>query len=448
MASASTALARHGLVANFATRLRQLDSNGPHWVRELRRRGRARFEALGLPGPGLEEWRGTSVAPIAGTEFVPAASAADPLDLAGLPEVAQLDLGGPRLIFIDGRFCAGPSRGVERPGLWIGGLAAALAAIPERLQPHLAEQDPGHLPAFAALNSAFLDDGAALVVGAGVDAGAPVQLVFATTGGARPIAVHLRTLVAVGPGARLRVVETHVGAGQGAYLTNGVTQIFAGDGAQLDHCRVQLDGPLAFHLGNVRARQMRDSRCVLRAIDLGGRLVRNDVVATLDGEGAECRLDGLYLTSGEQHVDNHTVLEHAQPRGSSRELYKGILSGRSRSVFNGRIVVRANAQQTDAKQSNPNLVLSRGALAQTRPQLEILANDVRCTHGATIGRLDEEAVFYLRSRGLGAWEARQLILAGFAGEVLDRLELPALRAALERAVAARLPGVGGGDVPA
>ena len=238
--------------------------------------------------------------------------------------------------------------------------------------------------------------------------------------------------------SRVQVVETYLGLGDGVYLTNSVTDVVAGDASHVEHYRLQLESPNAFHLSSVESRQGRHSRCNLHNINLGGHLVRHDIVGVLDGEGADCHLNGLYLTRGSQHVDNHTILDHAKPHGDSRELYKGILDGNSRAVFNGRIIVREGAQKTDAKQSNSNLLLSKGALAQTRPQLEIYADDVRCTHGATIGRVDEDAVFYLQSRGIGPDEARNMLVFAFAGEVLDLIGPDVLRDWLSRAVTERL----------
>jgi Fe-S cluster assembly protein SufD len=271
-----------------------------------------------------------------------------------------------------------------------------------------------------------------------------VHLLFLSRGGERPAALHPRVVLVAEPGSRLCVVETHAGLpdGDAPYLSNPVTDLHAGEGASVEHYRVQLEGPRAFHVSALHGRQARDTRCLSLNVDLGGRLVRHDLGWVLAGEGAEARLDGLYVTRGDQHVDNHTVLDHASPHGTSREVYKGILDDRSRTVFNGRIVVRPGAQRTDAKQSNPNLILSGGALARTRPQLEIYADDVKCTHGATIGRLDEEAVFYLRSRGLDDLDARQLMLLAFADEVLASIAPAALREPLQAAVAARLPRAG------
>ena len=415
---------------------------GPDWVRALRESALRRFDTLGLPGPRDEKWRTTSVAPIAETEFAPAPRPDTTRIEERLPAAAKLDLGGPRLVFVDGHPIRELSNHDETPdGVWVGSLAHALETIPERVRPLLTRRDPAGLEAFDALNAALAVDGAVVLADAGADAGPPVQLVYLSTGDRGATASHLRTIVAAERQARLQVVETHAGLNGEVYLTNAVTDVLAGDDARIDHCRIQLEGPAAYHVSNLHSRQGRDSRIDLHNLNLGGRLVRHDVVSVLDGEGANCQLNGLYVTGEQQHVDNHTVLDHARPHGSSRELYKGVLGGRSRAVFNGRIIVRPDAQKTDAKQSNPNLILSTGALAHTRPQLEIYADDVKCTHGATVGRLDDEALFYLRSRGLSGTEARNLMIASFAGEVVERLKLPALRDEVERLLAARLPQV-------
>jgi Fe-S cluster assembly protein SufD len=427
---------RHPFLEGFARLEREVAARDPAWLAALRRAARARFEAAGFPTTRLEEWKQTSVSAIATGRFRPAEGGAGPPALP--PPLGE----GPRLVFVDGRLDAAASRRNRLPdGLRLAGLSEVLAAAPAELEGPLAARDPARAPAFRALNGALFEDGAFVSVARGVELAAPVELLFVATGAAG-LAAHPRNLIVAGPASRLRIVETYLGLGQDGYLTNVVTETLVGDGAAVDHCRIQLEGDGAFHVADVYSRQGCDSRYHAHAIQLGGRLSRHDVTAVLDGEGGWCRLDGLVLGRGEQHLDNHTVLDHAQPRCDSRELYKAILGGRSRTVFNGRIIVRPDAQRTDAKQSNPNLLLSDGALAHTRPQLEIHADDVKCTHGATIGRLDEEAIFYLRSRGVGRDEARRLLITAFAGEVLERIEPPALRAALEAAVEARLAAHG------
>jgi len=265
----------------------------------------------------------------------------------------------------------------------------------------------------------------------------PVQVVHGSTGGTRPTAAHPRLLVVAGAGSEATVVETFLGRPPARTLTNGVAELVLEESAILHHVRVVDEGE-AWHVGAVQAHQSRDSRLISHNLCLGAALTRIDLGSVLDGEGAECLLHGFYLAEGRQHVDNHTFLEHAKPHCPSRELYKGVLSGGARAVFNGRILVRPDAQKTDAKQQNRNLLLSGEATVYTRPQLEIYANDVKCTHGATIGRLDEQALFYLRARGIGKTEARALLLRAFAAEILEQIPVPALRQSLEQIVSERL----------
>ncbi len=429
-------------LAPLAGREHELAGRGPLWLRGLRRAGRERFVTLGFPTTRQEEWRATSVAPIATTAFQPAPSPA-PLSVADLPPVARLDLGGPRLVFVDGRHRSElSSTSPAIPGLWLGSLTRALDERPGAVREILERRGAAAGTAFEALGAAFLDDGAAVLIDPGTRLDPPLQLVFLASGRPQPLVSHPWILVALGAGSRACLIESYGALGDGPYLTNAVTDIVVGDAAELDHCRLNLEGPGAHHVAAIGCRQGRDSRLVSRSLTAGGHLTRHDLVARLEGEGAECRLDGLYLPRGEEHVDNHTTLDHARPHGSSRELYKGILSGRSRAVFNGRIIVRPGAQKTDAKQSNRNLLLSNSALAHTRPQLEIHADDVKCTHGATIGRLDDDAIFYLRSRGIERDAARNLLIRAFADEVLEAIPLEPLRALAAGLVAERLPRAG------
>jgi len=431
--------ARHPFLASFAEIERTRALRDPAWLSALRQASVERFERLGFPSRRLEAWRTTNVAKLAGLGFGPAPQREHKDNSSGLPEVARLELGGPRLVLIDGRHAPGLSSTTELPaGVWVGSLTDALEQIPERIEPQLTDHAPQQVSAFVALNGALVEDGAVVIIPDGVRLEQPIHLVFASSGAETPTANSPRTLIVIGKGSEASVVETYTGIGEGAYLVNALSDAVVGDNATLNHYRVQLEGPAAYHISNSRSRQGRDSRYLHHNINLGGRLVRHDLGAVLDGEGGWCQLNGLNLTSGEQHLDNHTTLDHTKPNCDSRELYKGILSGNSRGVFNGRIVVRPEAQKTDSKQSNPNLLLSAGALANTRPQLEIYADDVRCTHGATIGCLDRDAVFYLRSRGLSDAEARGLLLEAFAGEVLQQIEPEPLRTYLQGLVSEQL----------
>jgi Fe-S cluster assembly protein SufD len=427
----------------LAEHARALGERGPDWLRHLRRTGLARCESVGWPTTRDEAWRSTNLGALVSTDFDLPAQAPVP-DLSTLPPETVPELGGARLVFVDGRFAPEHSTPHDAGGLSVLSLGRLLAEQPDRLRPWLERRDPATHPCFEALNIALFEDGALVLAATGSDEARPVHLLFLTRPGTRPTAANPRIVVVAEPGSRLCVVETHAAlpGADAPYFVNPVTDLHTGDNARLEHYRIQLEGPRAFHVSAVHARQGRDSSCLLLNVDLGGRLVRHEVACVLEGEGAQARLDGLYATRGDQHVDNYTVLEHASPHGSSREVYKGILDERSRTVFNGRIIVRPGAQKTDAKQSNPNLLLSGAALARTRPQLEIYADDVKCTHGATIGRLDEDAVFYLRSRGLDELDARHLMIAAFADEVLTGVGPEGLRAALRAAVATRLPRTG------
>jgi len=414
---------------------------GPDWLRRLRRQGLARFEERGFPTIHDEAWRNTNVAPIVNVEYRPAAVGTDALRLEELPPPARIDLGGPRLVFVNGEFAPDLSRIPALPdGVWVGSLAQAIEQFPELLRTELDNAGSPATAAFESLNTALLEGGAVVRLGDGVKLGEPVQLIFAAGQTDAATANHPRTLIVIGKHSRLEIVETFVGLGPHAYLTNAVCQLRVGEDSRVDHYRVQLESEHAFHLSTWNSHQQRNSRYVSHNVNLGGQLVRHDLRAVLGGEGATCTLNGLTLTRGRQHVDNHTVIDHVKPHCASRELYKGILDDHSRTVFSGRIIVRPQAQKTDAKQSNPNLLLASSALAQTRPQLEIYADDVKCTHGATIGQMDPDAMFYLRSRGIEQTVARNLLIEAFAGEVLERIEIPALNESLAQLLADRLPG--------
>jgi Fe-S cluster assembly protein SufD len=350
------------------------------WVQALREAAFQRFAELGFPTPRDEEWRFTNVAPIARTAWL-----------------------------VQSR---------DRQG-----------AVPDEAQPELAQHARYDRNAFVALNTAFLNQVALVRVPRGAILEQPIEILHRAPGGAGPLAFHPRTLILVGPNAQCTIVETYIGAG--AYFTNAVTEIVAGEGAVIDHYKLQQESLDAFHIASMHATLGRSVNFSSHSISLGGALVRNDANVTLS-EGTEATLNGLYIVNGRQHVDNHTQIDHAKPHGTSHELYKGILDGHATAVFNGRIVVRKDAQKTDSKQTNKNLVLSDDAVINTKPELQILADDVRCTHGATIGQLDAEALFYLQSRGIGRRHARDLLTYAFAQDIIDRVKVPALKDQLEK----------------
>jgi Fe-S cluster assembly protein SufD len=404
------------------------------WLAELRRAGRARFDSEGLPSPTMEAWRGTNVTRLGKIPFVAAKPATAPAH-----KLANLDLGGLRFVFSGGELIA--SEGHTPDGLWAGTFTDALAHFGEEMHGWVGGEE-NESGAFEALNQAFLGNGVVVVVEEGATIENPVEIVYALAAQAAEAIQQPRTLIVAAPNSRLQIIETFVGEGETPTLTNAVSRVLIGENASVEHARLQIEGRQAWHVSTVTSRQGRSSRYTAHHINLGAGVARHNTRAVLDGEGAHCLLNGLYLVSDDQHVDNNTVLDHAKPHCDSREVFKGILADKARSVFTGRIIVREDAQKTDAKQSNPNLLLSPTALAQTRPQLEIYADDVKCTHGATVGQMDDEAIFYLRSRGLSETAARNMLIHAVAGEVLSAIDIPALRQSLEAEVSARLELVG------
>lgn len=427
-----------GFLAAFDEFERAHDS--PAWLAPVRKAALARLADMGLPTVRDEDWRFTSLAPLARTAFARAPHDPGAATLADL-RPALWDAADPcRLVFLNGRYAPHLSRVQRLPaGAVFGSLAAALGGEAAGLESHLARIADDPVDPLVALNTAFLEDGAYVRLARGTVLETPLHLVFVTLAGAAATAVHPRVLILAGPHSQASIVETHVGLGGGHYLSNPLTEVLAEDGAVLEHYTVQREHEDALHLGTLRVRHERSSRVTAHGFALGGCLVRRNHDWTLGGEGAGCLLNGLYVLHGRQHTDNHLRVEHAAPHCDSREVFKGILDEHARAVFTGRIVVRAGAQSTDGKQSNMNLLLSEHAHVDTRPQLEIFANDVKCTHGATVGQLDREALFYLRSRAIPEPAARSLLVYAFAGELLEQVRIAPLRAQLRRLLLARLP---------
>jgi Fe-S cluster assembly protein SufD len=340
---------------------------------------------------------------------------------------------GYRLVFVNGFFAPHLSSTAGLTGL-CQNLGSVAGAHPERLE-HLAQHAAYEDNAFTALNTAFLQDGCFLQVPAGKVVERPIHLLFLSTATTAPTVSYPRNLIVVGNGSQVTIVESYIGQ-KDAYFTNAVTEIVAGENAVIDHYKLQQEGLEAFHVATLQIHQSRNSNFSSHFVSLGCGLVRNDVNAVLDGEGCECTLNGLYMGRGSQHVDNHTFIDHAKPHCTSHELYKGILKDRARGVFNGKIYVHQDAQKTDAKQTNQTLLLSDDAVINTKPQLEIYADDVKCTHGATVGQLSDEALFYLRSRGIGQEAARGLLTYAFANDIIGRIKVAPIRARLEEVLLA------------
>jgi len=425
-------------------------SNGaagaPAWLREIREGAIARFTELGFPTMKQEAWRFTSVAPIAQTHFTLPASRVPPLAIRDVDALSVSGTGGgPRIVFVDGRYApelsslAGLPQGVEATSL-----AEATRSGPggELARRHLARYAPWQDSAFAALNTAFLADGAFVHVAPDTVLAQPLEVLFLATSGTAgtdgPTVSHPRSLFVVERGAQAVLIESYAAIGEGLYWTNAVTETVVGEGARVELYRVQREGRSAYHVATTQSRQERDSYLAFHALTLGGSLARHDITTVLDGTGAELILNGLYVLGGSQHADHHTVIDHAQPHCASHEFFNGVLAQRAHGVFNGRIIVRPGAQRTDSKQTNNNLLLSTEARADSQPQLEIYADDVKCTHGSTVGPLDQAALYYLRSRGLSPETAQSLVTYGFAAEILGRMQRPDVRERLDRLVRAGL----------
>jgi len=408
----------------------------PTWLRDLRASAFDRFTAMGFPTTSHEEWRFTNVAPIAATTF----EFADDAQLTRRHLAPLLFDGGSLLVFVNGRYAPDLSSGDSLPrGVKVTSLAQAIAGEDPLLRTHLADHADHREQAFAALNTAFMEDGALVRISRGMVAAAPIHLLHVSIAGDRPTICHPRHLIVAEENSQATIVESYVGLGEGTYFTNAVTEIIAGQNAILDHYKVERESDAAFHVATRQVHQFRDSNVSSYTASFGGGLVRNDINAVLDGEGCHCTLNGLYVLDGSRHVDNHLRVDHAKPHCNSWEFFKGVLSDASRAVFTGRIVVHKDAQKTDAKQSNMNLLLSKDAQVDTKPQLEIFADDVKCTHGATIGQVDKEAIFYLCTRGISRQAARSLLIYAFAGESIGQIRVESLRDQLQDLLSARLP---------
>jgi Fe-S cluster assembly protein SufD len=408
---------------------------GPAWLKELRQSAIASFGKLGFPTIRDEDWKYTSVAPIVSTDFAWRERDAIRAEAVTTEEILALsfaDSEHSRLVFVDGVYCAQLSevRGLL-DGVRLENLAGALRSGDEVLHKHLSRYVRYQQQSFVALNTAFVEDGVLVFIPQGAIVEQPMYLIFVSTGEGDPTISHPRNLIVADEGAQVRIVESHVGKGNGTYFANAVTEVVVGEGASVEHYLLQRQGSNGLHVGALEAHLSAQCSFSAHSIALAGSLIRNDVHVVLDGEGAECHLNGLYLVDAKRHVDNHTEIEHCRPRARSQELYKGILSGSARGVFNGKILVHKDAQKSDARQTNKNLVLSKDAVINTKPQLEIYADDVKCSHGSTVGQLDSNALFYLQSRGIGWQEAQSLLSYAFASDVTNRIKAASMRSQLD-----------------
>jgi Fe-S cluster assembly protein SufD len=403
-------------------------TSAPAWVQERRTKASEVFAKSGFPTTRMEEWRFTNVAPIAETEFVLADGAPSHADKL-VDDVAVPN--SLRLVIVNGEFVAALSDLSHLPkGVRIASLRDGARDETDGLRQHLATTFNIDTHPFAALNTAFLDDGVLVAVAKGAAVETPIHIIV-ITGGDQPVVAHPRALVIAGSGSQVRIAQTFIGAPDTVYFTNSVTEVVVEDGANVEFYSDQRESQKAFHVANLQAHVSARGVFASHAFSTGSRLMRHDIGIGLKGEGGDCTMNGVYLVDGDRLMDTHTSLDHAVPHCTSHELYKGILAGKGKGVFNGRIIVRQDAQKTDAKQTNRALLLSDDATINSNPQLEIFADDVKCTHGAAVGQLDDEAMFYLRARGLTEIEARDMLLHAFAGEVIQGLQIPELREQIE-----------------
>ena len=410
---------------------------GPASLEQARQTAIARFAALGFPTTADEEYRFTNVVPIAALPFdrAPEHTAVAGADLTGHLYGAAT---AAELVFVNGRFQLALSSVAAVPaGLTVTGLADALD-VPDVLR-WLTTVASTESSAFTAMNTAFFEDVAVIRIAKGAVVEAPVNVVFVSTGSSAPTVSYPRILIVAGEQSQSTIVESHIGVGDGTYFSCAVTEAIVGPAAVVDHYRIQLERSHGYHYCRLQVQAAAKSTFLSHAFSLGGAIVRNDLGAVLGGEGIDCTLNGLYVADGDTLVDNHTTIDHAMPHCGSHEVYKGILGGKAKGVFNGKIIVREDAQKTDAKQTNKAMLLSGTASINTKPQLEIFADDVKCTHGATVGQLDADALFYLQARGITRGDARALLIRSFAGDLVARVKFQPLRERLERWLLAAIP---------
>lgn len=431
---------RDRYLESFARVEKRAAQGSQAWLHPVRQAAISRFAEIGFPSVRDEDWRFTNLAPLVQTSFSLAGEAHVELTPQEIAPCVVPGLGDIQLVFVDGRYAAAlSSPGSPGGGLLVRSLAQACRDDRALVEQHLTRYVEYHHDAFSALNTAFMEDGAFVHVPRGSVVEKPIYLLYVSTATGEPIMTHPRNLIILGEDSQATIVEDYVSLGAGVYFSNVVTEVVVGQNGVLTHYMIEQESKQAFNVSTLRVEQGRSSNVTSHTVLLGGALVRNNVHPVLAGEGGECLINGLFVASGRQHMDNFMRVEHASPHCDSRQFYHGILDDQSHGVFSGRIIVHKDAQKTDAKQTNNNLLLSQGAQIDTKPQLEIYADDVKCTHGATIGQIDENAIFYLRSRGIAEEAARAMLLLGFANESLGRMKVEPIRNHLEMLVAQLLP---------
>lgn len=421
--------------------LQQQQTGAPQsWLNRLRESAMSRFEELGFPTTHDEEWKYTNVAPLAKIGFTPLATDADAarndVDSVSIPET-----GNSQLVFVNGHARTDLSSLTALPAaVVVMELSQALAdeRYVEIIRENLARNADFVANSFTALNTALISAGAFVYIPKGINVEVPLQLLFVSDAPTPKAATFPRVLLVAEENSSASLIESYVGTTGAQYFTNAVVEVVLKEGARLEHYKVQRESNHAFHIATTAADLGANSSYDTTTITFGAQLSRHDVHVNMDHEGAECWVDGLYLVTGSQHTDTHSVIDHRKPHCTSHQLYKGILDGKSRAVFNGKVFVRHDAQKTDAMQTNKNLLLSNEARVDTKPQLEILADDVKCAHGAAVGQLEEDELFYLEARGIHPDLARNLLTYGFAEEVIGKIKIESIRAQLDEAVLNRL----------
>ncbi len=430
-------------LADFLAFERSLAGHEPMWVHQIRHQALERFTQLGFPTArrGNEKWKYTNVAPIANATFeYPFDFDLNGVKASDIRQLAPWDDSWTTLAFVNGHYCQPLSASpAQANGINVTNLADALLTDGDAAREHLTRYASVEDDAFTALNTAFLKDGAFVHVPPGDSPGSPLHLLYLTTGEAQPTVSYPRTLVLAGRQSKVTIIESYISLSRARHFTDAVTEIVVGEGAEVEHYRVLADSQQDFHVGVTRVHQSQDSRFSSASFAKGSALARNDFLVVLDAPGSSCFLNGLYMTSGTQHIDNYINIDHVKPHTTSRLYYKGILDGKSRAVFGGTVLVRRDAQKADAQQTDKNLILSEDAEVDSKPSLLIYADDVKCGHGATAGHVDEDSLFYMRSRGLDIETASRLLIHGFASEIIETVQLEPSRAYLERTFLEALP---------
>lgn len=420
-----------------------IPENGqPAWLRERRENARSIFAKTNFPTTRSEEWKYTNPAPMANIALAEDFQTNSKIDVKRVDEIEPFLFDAEacfRLVFVNGEYSEDLSCLCDAPsGMTALPFSEILRTQPELLEEHFMQHADGEVNPFVALNSSLFQDGAFVKIEEGAVCERPLQILFVTTAEAGPRAVAPRVLILAGANSQSAIAENYVSPHEDVYLTNAVTEVVVGPNAKVDHYKKQLESPNAFHVATMQVVSARDSEFFSHAFAFGGKIARSDANAVMQGENCEVTLNGLYLGRDEQLIDNHTIMDHAVPNCRSFEIYTGILDDSSRGVFDGKIFVRPDAQKTDAKQSNRALLLSRKAEIDTKPQLEIFADDVKCTHGATIGQLDDDALFYLRARGIPEEDARDILISAFASDILNNVRIEPLRVRLQSELLTRL----------